>query len=366
MVPRSGSPCSSERLEVLRQDGIAARVHRTCRCRLRAAPHQRWIVEVNASTPVQAKQQLTVTNRCQQTHLYDVQGPDTLPWFNIFASERIEVAAGTTREVLVELQIDPSNVAASTYDGNAVIRCLDCFTEPGCTQNRDVLAVSIKLARSADADRPLAGRDHHRQCRGLGRPAEGAGESRPHRGQLVERRDSGGSTELLGAPHHSSLRSRRTNERASSGTRGSPRSGDGNLEASSGWGRSTRIGVKARRQSRRIAQESAVAAGPCAITGFPHRSCGSESAERTHGRRGAAGDEALKADPGNTSALNTLGNVYLDRAEVAIDANDAQTGEGLLERARSSYERSLNASPPHGSTPGGAGSRPSERRGDAG
>ena len=79
-----------------------------------AAPHQRWTVEVNASTPVRAKQQLTVANRCQQTHLYDVQGPDTLPWFNIFASERIEVGAGTTRDVLVELQIDPSNVPAST------------------------------------------------------------------------------------------------------------------------------------------------------------------------------------------------------------------------------------------------------------
>ena len=55
---------------------------------------------------------------------------------------------------------------------------------------------------------------------------------------------------------------------------------------------------------------------------------------------------ALQADPGNASALNTLGNVYLDRAEVSIDANDAPTGEGLLERARSSYERSLNASAP--------------------
>ena len=54
---------------------------------------------------------------------------------------------------------------------------------------------------------------------------------------------------------------------------------------------------------------------------------------------------ALQAEPGNASAMNALGNVYMDRAEIAIDANDPKTGETLLERARSSYERSFGALP---------------------
>ena len=172
----------------------------------RQVQHQRWQVEVNASTPVSTKQQLTITNRCQQPHLYDVEGPATLPWFNIFARERVEVNGGASREVVVDLQINPSNIVADTYEGNAIIKCLDCFSEPGCTQSRDLLPVQIKLARSAEltvrsleeitignAEVPAAPRK--------------APENRVRTyGQLDQRRDPRWSTELLRATHHPALR----------------------------------------------------------------------------------------------------------------------------------------------------------------
>ncbi len=310
-----------------------------------AVPHQRWVVEVKASTPVRAKQQLKVTNRCQQTHLYDVQGPDTLPWFNIFASERIEVVGGASRDVLVELQIDPSNVAASTYDGNAFIRCLDCFTEPGCAQNRDVLAVSIKLARSAD----LTVRSLEEIT--MGNAEVSAAPRKAPENRVRTAVNWSNDVILAGQPSYSARRviphfvspderARVFREaRFAAVWRQEPGSFERLGEIYTDWGE----GAKA---VEAYSQESAVqpdrARSPEFLTDLAE-------ANRLKGRTDDAERQvttALKADPGNASALNTLGNVYLDRAEVAIDANDARTGEGLLESARSSYERSLDASPP--------------------
>ena len=344
MVPRSGrlavpSVSTSLGMMELRLASTAPAVQPP------AAPHQRWTVEVNASTPVRAKQQLTVTNRCQQTHLYDVQGPDTLPWFNIFASERIEVGAGTTRDVLVELQIDPSNVPASTYNGNAVIRCLDCFTEPGCTQNRDVLAVSIKLARSAE----LTVRSLEEIT--IGNADVSAAPRKAPENRVRTSVNWSNDVILAGQPSYSARRIiphyDSPEERArvfrdarfAAVWRREPGSFERLGEIYTDWGE----GAKA---VEAYTQESAVqpdrARSPDFLTDLAE-------ANRLTGRMDDAERQlvtALQADPGNASALNTLGNVYLDRAEVAIDANDARTGEGLLERARSSYERSLNASAP--------------------
>lgn len=311
----------------------------------RQVQHQRWLVEVNASAPVKTKQQLTIANRCQQPHLYDVEGPETLPWFNIFASERVEVKGGTSRDVVVELQIDPSNIVADTYTGNAIIKCLDCFAEPGCTQSRDLLPVQIKLARSAEltvrsleeitignAEVPvapwkapenrvrttvnwtndviLAGQPSYSARRVVPHydsPEERARVFREARFAAVWRREAG-SFERLG-------------------------------EIYTDWGE----GAKA---VEAYTQESAVQ---------PDRTRSSDfltdlaEANRLKGRVDEAEQQlrtALQADPGNGSALNALGNVYMDRAEIAIDANDARAGEGLLERARSSYERSFEGASP--------------------
>ena len=316
------------------------------------AVHQRWLVEVNASTPVKTKQPLTITNRCQQTHLYDVQGPETLPWFNIFASERVEVRAGASREVVVELQIDPSNVAASTYDGNAVIKCLDCFSEPGCTQNRDLLPVSIKLARSAEL---TVGALEEMTIGNAEVPAapRKAQENRVRttvnwsNDVIVAGQPSFSARRVI--PHYESPdeRSRVFREaRFSAIWRREAGSYERLGEIYTDWGEGAKA-VEAYTQETSVQPERARAADFLTDLGEANRLKGHVDEAEQQLRT------ALQAEPGNASTLNALGNVYMERAEIAIDANDPRAGEGQLERARTMYERSFE------------GTAPAERRRDA-
>lgn len=310
----------------------------------RQVQHQRWLVEVVASTPVKTSQRLTIANRCQQQHVYDVEGPAALPWFNIFATERVEVQPGSSRDILVDVQIDPSNVVAATYTGNAVIKCLDCFAEPGCTQNRDLLPVQIKIARSAEqtvraleeitignADLPAAPRkapeDRVRTAVNwtndvilAGQPSYSARRVIPHYGSPEER------ARVFREARFGAVWRREAESFERLG------------EVYTDWGE----GAKA---AEAFTQELAVQ---------PDRTRSSDfltnlgEANRLKGRTDEAERQlraALEADPRNASALNALGNVYMDRAEIAIDDNDARGGEELLERARSNYERSSEGLP---------------------
>ena len=302
------------------------------------------------------KNTFTFTNRCAKAHQYEINGPRDLPWFQILGADRFEIGPGQSRSIVFVIQIDAQNLAVRTYEGDVVARCLDCNQDQSCDQAGLLLPVSINVIGrpgSGVTPGPQSGGETKVSARrlqevvlnrdGVLSPAITAADERV--GNAVKWSNEvilSGQPKYAAQsviPHFRTWTSRDQefrDARLNAILRADPLSYKIVGEVYADWGN----GAKALDAYQRAAP-AYDSSGPdfAADVGEAYRLTGSlDRAEEV--LRKAAG-----TDRGSAPALNVLGNVYLDRAQVARDKRDYGTARTYLERARVTYEAALQVSP---------------------
>lgn len=318
-------------------------------------PPQRKLELVAISGQVTTIQNtFTFTNRCAKGHQYEINGPRNLAWFQILGADRFEIGAGQSRSIVFAIQMDAQNLAVRNYEGDIVARCLDCSQDQSCELAGLLLPISVRVVT-----RP-----------GSVNPGTQGGETKVSARRLQEvvlNRDgilsspSTAADERVGnavkwsnevilsgqpkypaqsvIPHFRAWTSRQQefrDARLNAILRADPRSYKIVGEVYADWGNGAKALDAYKRAAPAYDQSGLDFA---ADLGEAYRLAGNlDKAEEVLRR-------ATGPDRGSARALNALGNVYLDRAQVSRDKRDYGSARTYLERARVSYEAALQVSP---------------------
>jgi hypothetical protein len=95
----------------------------------------------------QARTTVNVINRCFTAHVFEVEKSAEMAWFNFAGEPKLEVPAGETRTL--GAQIDTTGLEVGLYEGEVLVKCADCKRESGCSQDREILSVRLKVLWSA-------------------------------------------------------------------------------------------------------------------------------------------------------------------------------------------------------------------------
>ncbi|MEZ5346734.1 MAG: hypothetical protein R2681_14380 [Pyrinomonadaceae bacterium] len=98
-----------------------------------------WNVTLNSNT--RAPSNITVQNRCKKKHDFEIR-PENVPFLEITKTE-VEVKGG--KNSTVPVFFDTTNIAAGTHQGQVLVICKTCGSEPTCTQDREVLPVILTI-----------------------------------------------------------------------------------------------------------------------------------------------------------------------------------------------------------------------------
>lgn len=99
-----------------------------------------WDVTLQADR--QAASDITITNRCFKTHNFRVT-KENLPFLELLGEPELSVPAGSATTLPV--RFNTAGMSAGQYSGTAIITCLTCASEPGCTQDREHLGVNLTV-----------------------------------------------------------------------------------------------------------------------------------------------------------------------------------------------------------------------------
>lgn len=89
-----------------------------------------------------ARSNLSVVNQCRNPHNFELQR-ENVPFLTI-GQNQVQVSGGTTVEVPV--RFDTAGLATGTYQGQVLVICLTCRSEPTCSQDRSVLPVIVNVS----------------------------------------------------------------------------------------------------------------------------------------------------------------------------------------------------------------------------
>jgi len=116
-----------------------------------AAPATVWNLQLERGKS--ARTSVTVTNRCQAAHTFEVVVDPKARWFSVPGAATASLAPGA--HAAVEALVDARALAAGEYVAPINVRCLDCGAEPLCSQNRDAFDARLKVLWSAEDLRSL-------------------------------------------------------------------------------------------------------------------------------------------------------------------------------------------------------------------
>ncbi len=110
----------------------------------RTAP---WAVSLPQNTT--AASTITVANQCRNNHEFQIQAIN-VPFLTL-SVPRVQVAGGQTQ--VTSVQFNTSGMTPGVHQGQVNVVCLTCRREPTCTQDREVLQLTLTVVTPAN-DRP--------------------------------------------------------------------------------------------------------------------------------------------------------------------------------------------------------------------
>ncbi len=129
-----------------------------------ALPLILFVITVSAQQPVQkpawnvtleagrsAPSTLTVQNRCSNTHNFQIS-PQSVPFLQI-GQEHVQVAGGNNN--VVPVRFSTVGMEPGVYQGQVLVTCLSCNSEPTCTQDREVLPVILTVTGAVGTNDPV-------------------------------------------------------------------------------------------------------------------------------------------------------------------------------------------------------------------
>ena len=296
----------------------------------------------------------TFPNRCAKGHQYEINGPRSLPWFQILGADRFEIGAGQSRSIVFAIQMDAQNLAVRNYEGDIVARCLDCSQDPSCDLAGLLLPVSVSVVtRPGSVNSKTQGGETKVSARRLqevvlnrdgvlSSPSTAADERVGNAVKWSNEVILSGQPKYSAQsviPHFRAWTSRQQefrDARMNAILRADARSYKIVGDVYADWGN----GAKALDAYERAA--------PAYDQSSPDFAADLGEASRLAGNLDKAEEvirRATASNRGSARALNALGNVYLDRAKVSRDKRDYVSARTYLERARVSYEAALQVSP---------------------
>ncbi|MDQ5845593.1 MAG: tetratricopeptide repeat protein, partial [Acidobacteriota bacterium] len=291
------------------------------------------------------------TNHCQRKHVFQIRGPRNLDWFQMLGGDQFSVDAQASRTIKFAFRADGTGVPIGTQENEIVARCLDCNQEPSCELGGLLVPITIKVISSGQpgapplpTDEPLASGPQSalaiKQEQVTVPPAGRLIKTNASPEQLQQTLNWSDDLILEGQPTYAAqsvVPHFRTWEERDSAFRQARRDSILNNDRNSNdvlaqvyvdWGN----GAKAEQELR----ESALTAAD------PERLTTLAEAYRLMGRLDEA-DTALKRalaiDPMRARTLNTLGNVYLDRARAAQEIKNFTLAMDYLDRASAAYTK---------------------------
>ncbi|MCO6511534.1 MAG: hypothetical protein J5I65_12150 [Aridibacter famidurans] len=84
---------------------------------------------------------VTVQNRCRESHEFRITGRNVS--YMDFARTTLTVRGGGSENVPVS--VDTKGLTRRSYQGQVTLFCLTCAKEPGCSQSRDILNVTLNV-----------------------------------------------------------------------------------------------------------------------------------------------------------------------------------------------------------------------------
>lgn len=98
-----------------------------------------WNITLQPNTT--ASSNLSVINQCRKKHNFEIQ-PQNVPFLNI-SRNQAQVNGGQT--VNIPVQFNTQNLSPGLHQGQVLVICLSCRSEPTCTQDREVLQVIVNV-----------------------------------------------------------------------------------------------------------------------------------------------------------------------------------------------------------------------------
>ncbi len=85
---------------------------------------------------------LEVENRCKLPHQFNVS-KENLAFLSFMDATQFTVPPGPQNSHKLPVRFDTTGMEAREYNGIVLVKCLDCFREKTCTQDRDILPVHL-------------------------------------------------------------------------------------------------------------------------------------------------------------------------------------------------------------------------------
>lgn len=89
-----------------------------------------------------ARTSVTVVDRCLAVHAFEVIGDPKAGWLSFPGATTVSVQPGGN--AAVEALVDARTLDPGEHSALVTVRCLDCRSEPTCTQDRDVFEARLK------------------------------------------------------------------------------------------------------------------------------------------------------------------------------------------------------------------------------
>jgi beta-lactam-binding protein with PASTA domain len=77
-----------------------------------------------------------VLNDCRRTHYFEFRTSDSTKWLQLLVHKNAEIPAHVSLPVEATVRIDATQLLPGQYRGDIYAICLDCKSEPGCTQSQ--------------------------------------------------------------------------------------------------------------------------------------------------------------------------------------------------------------------------------------
>ncbi|CAN5848248.1 hypothetical protein BH18ACI4_BH18ACI4_17270 [soil metagenome] len=96
-----------------------------------------------------------VLNDCRQTHYFEFRTSDKTKWLQLLVHKKAEIPARTSLPVEASVRIDATQLLPGQYRANVYAICLDCESEPGCTQFQLDWPLSISVKGNPGPSPPV-------------------------------------------------------------------------------------------------------------------------------------------------------------------------------------------------------------------
>jgi len=118
---------------------------------LAGAPTMAWNLELPRGRT--ARTTVTVINRCHASHTFEVTGDPKAPWLSFPGAVSVSPPPGGS--LTVDAVVDTRALEVGERQAQVTVRCLDCGSEIGCTQDRDLIEARLKVLWSEEDLRSL-------------------------------------------------------------------------------------------------------------------------------------------------------------------------------------------------------------------